>query len=575
MADGDFTSWPDITIGGGALGEALHCQLAGVVVDLHMHLPDMVVLRFHEDADALKKGGLHIGATVSVTARGLGETSSSELITAEITAIEAEYTELVSETVVRGYDRSHRLQHGRRTQTFKQEKISDVVRSMAAKAGLAVGTIDDTGGALTVVSQHNLSDWEFLRAHARELGFEVSVAEGKLNFRRPTRASTAPGAGNAHSGNPRQLAFGSDLIQFRPRISGAQQVKRVQVRAWDPARKEVMIGSAPVGADHAQLSTTPAGLAGTFEGDTHLVHDRPLSSQTEVDRVAGAIAEQIGTAFVEAQGVSLGHPELQAGVSVHVSGVAEQFAGRYTLTQARHVFDEDGYRTHFAVSGRQERSLLGLTSIGASNGHASGGGPPISGTVIATVSQNADPDSLGRVKLRFPWLSETYESDWSRVVQVGAGPDSGVMFLPEVGDEVLCAFEFGDMRRPYVIGGLHNGKDKPRLGDGLVDAGKVTRRGVVSRSGHRVVLFDGQKSGIALISADGKLRISLNQTRGEIHITGDGPMTIDAGKGAVTVRSQGDVTVQAGGNLSLKGQAGVKIESDAVVEISGKLIKLN
>jgi uncharacterized protein involved in type VI secretion and phage assembly len=180
------------------------------------------------------------------------------------------------------------------------------------------------------------------------------------------------------------------------------------------------------------------------------------------------------------------------------------------------------------------------------------------------------------VKLKFPWLSDKYESDWSRVVQVGAGPNSGMIFLPEVGDEVLCAFEFGDMRRPYVIGGLHNGKDKPKLGDKLVDAGKVTRRGIVSRSGHRVILFDGdQKSGIALMSADGKLRVSLNQTKGEIHITGDGPMTIDAGKGAVTVKSQGDITVQSGGNLNLKGQAGVKIESSGIVEVKGSMIKLN
>ena len=94
-----------------------------------------------------------------------------------------------------------------------------------------------------------------------------------------------------------------------------------------------------------------------------------------------------------------------------------------------------------------------------------------------------DPQKLGRVRLKFPWLSDDYESDWARMLQAGAGPDSGACFLPEVNDEVLTAFEFGDVRRPVVIGGLHNGRDKPRLGDGLVDNGRVRRRGFVSRRG--------------------------------------------------------------------------------------------
>jgi uncharacterized protein involved in type VI secretion and phage assembly len=198
------------------------------------------------------------------------------------------------------------------------------------------------------------------------------------------------------------------------------------------------------------------------------------------------------------------------------------------------------------------------------------------GLAVAQVTNNDDPDKVGRVKVRFPWLSDSHETDWVRVVQLGAGPDSGAVFLPEVDDEVLCGFEFGDVRRPYVIGGLFNGKDKPRLGDGLVDAGRVKRRGFISRRGHRIVLFDDDsKSGIALLSSDGKLRLSLNETKGEIHIHCREKVTIDTESGQVTVKSGGDVDVEAQGNLTLKGQAGVKIQTSGVVEVSGQLIKLN
>ena len=80
-------------------------------------------------------------------------------------------------------------------------------------------------------------------------------------------------------------------------------------------------------------------------------------------------------------------------------------------------------------------------------------------------------------------------------------------------DEVLVAFENGDVMHPFVIGGLYNGKDKPRLGDNLFDNGKVRRRGFVSRKGHRLIFFDADDaSGVALVTSNGKLQVALNET---------------------------------------------------------------
>ena len=77
------------------------------------------------------------------------------------------------------------------------------------------------------------------------------------------------------------------------------------------------------------------------------------------------------------------------------------------------------------------------------------------------------------MRLRFPWLDDTYVSGWARTVQAGAGKDRGALVLPEVGDEVLVVFEQGDFRRPYVLGGLYNGMDQPSpQGIPAVDGGK-------------------------------------------------------------------------------------------------------
>jgi phage protein D len=566
---------PRVEVDGSPLAADVEVLLEQVVVDDHLHLPDMFLLRFRDvGSQVVRQARLQIASKVRISAPGASG-GSELLIDGEVTALEAEYDAGGSRALVRGYDASHRLHRGRVTQSYQNVKDSDIARTVAQRAGLGAGSIDDSLTTHAHVSQLNLSDWDFLKARAGEIGFEVAVTEGKLHFRKPRPSADAPGQGDLLSSTPLQLVYGQDLMEFRPRLSSAEQVKDVKVRGWDPSRKQVVIGSSPAGTSSARLSASPADLAHKFGDPTYVAVDLPLTTQREVDATAKAIAEQIGSAIAEAEGVARGDPKLRAGMPISVGVVAEDFAGRYTLTHTRHVFDARGYRTWFEVSGRQDRSLLGLVTNGGPGGEVSAGGPPIHGVVVAVVTNNDDPQHLGRVRLKFPWLSDSYESDWARMLQAGAGPDSGASFLPEVNDEVLVAFEFGDVRRPVVIGGLHNGRDKPRLGDGLVDNGKVRRRGFVSRRGHRAVFFDDPgKSGIALITSSGSIRISLNESKNEIHLFCQGKVRIEA-QDELSLKSQQGVTIEAGAQLQLKGSAGAKLESSGQVEVSGALIKLN
>jgi uncharacterized protein involved in type VI secretion and phage assembly len=121
-----------------------------------------------------------------------------------------------------------------------------------------------------------------------------------------------------------------------------------------------------------------------------------------------------------------------------------------------------------------------------SNGDALAG--RIFGAVTAVVSNVDDPDRLGRVKVRYPWLKDDSESPWARIVSFLAGADRGAVFRPETGDEVLVLFEHGDMRFPYVIGALWNGKDGMPSERGA-DGDNAVRL-IKSRSGHQIVIDD-------------------------------------------------------------------------------------
>lgn len=564
--------WPDVELDGSPLASQTEALLEQVVVDDHQHLPNMFAITFHDPArDILSQLNARIGSTVTIKVTPPGSSSPDTLIKGEVTALEAEYDATSLRTVLRGYDMSHRLHRGRRTETYKNVTDSDIARTVASRAGLQVGQIDSTSGTFDHVSQANQSDWDFLKARAREIGYEMAMEDGKFQFRQPVQASNAPQTGTYQNHtDPLQLVFGDDLIEFRPRVTSAEQVANVKVRGWDPDSKQAVIGSATAGTVAAAgVQDDPASLAGTFGGPTFTAVTRPLGQQAQVDTAAASIAEMISSAVAEAEGTARGNPKLKAGATVSIGVVGNEFEGQYTLSGTRHVFGPQGYRTHFAISGRQDRSLLGLASVGSSNGSASAGGHPINGVVVAVVTDNNDPNNQARVKLKFPWLDDNYESDWARLAQLGAGPNSGALFIPEVNDEVLVAFEHGDVRRPFVVGSLYNGVDTPNLGSGLFDNGKVKRRGFTSRKGHNWIFFDDpSKAGIAFISSDGKLKISLNETNSEIHISSQGKIHLESQQD-MTLESKGDLKLSAQKNISLEAQSNLDLKATAGATLDG------
>lgn len=571
-----FGAKPVVEIDGSPLPASVEPALEEVVVDDHLHLPDMFLIRLRDDGkDAFERMSVRIGTRVTISATPVGDGRQDPLIVGEVTALEAEYDKTGTHALVRGYDLSHRLCRGRKTRTYNDVTDSDLATEIATAAGLEVGHVDGTSTTYEHVSQVNVTDWEFLKARAQEVGYEVAVVLGKFEWRRPAEAASGPSESGVEPVEPTQLVLGSNLEWFRPRVTAGEQVKEAQVRGWDPTTKQKVVATAAAATRSASVAISPAQLAGIFGDPTYVCVDLPLATQVEADAAAAALIEQIGSVHCEADGIAQGNPKLRAGTAVSVSLAGWPYDGRYMITSSRHCYNPGGYRSHFQVSGRNERSLLGLASMGATKGAKSAGGPPMYGVVIGQVTDLEDPEDLGRVKLAMPWLSDTYESWWARVVQLGAGNGRGAVWLPEVDDEVLVAFEHGDIRRPYVIGSLWNGVDRPPLGDGLFDRGSVKRRGFVSRKGHRLVFFDDDgQSGVATISADDGLRISLNQTETTIKVTSSGKVEIE-GTGEVTITSSSNVTVEATGKLDLKGSAGVSIDGGPQVAITGGIVKLN
>ncbi|MEV5987453.1 VgrG-related protein [Streptomyces sp. NPDC052051] len=558
-------------------------------VDDSRTLPDLFVLRFRDPSRVLlEQTGVRIGTRVRLLAAAGGGPSPRPLFTGSVTALEVEIDDMGTFTVVRGLDESYRLFRGRRVAGYQNMTLADICVQVARRAGLKPGTMEVAGPVLEHVAQPNISDWEFLRALVEEAGAQLHVTDGQLHVVKPTGASAAPDTSARADRDPLVLEMGANLLRCRAGVSAAEQVSAVEVRGWDVRAKQPLIGRADAGeAATLELGVTAAEVARPFGDADFVVSDAPYDNQARVDQAAKSLAARIAGSFAELEAVIRGNPEVRAGGAVTLAGVGAPFEGRYTVTSSRHVFDPlRGYETWVTVSGQQERSLYGLTGGGSgSNGGTAG---RCSGLANGTVTDTKDPEGLGRVKVRFPWLSDEYASDWARTAQSG-GTGGGEAFIPEVGDEVLVGFEQGRLDRPYVLAGLHNGQDKPGQGGGPAQAGgaggagdgqetaavdptsgAVNKRAFGSKGGNKLELLDAANGpqGVRLVTGDGKLKIDLDRKGTTIVVHSDGTVEIEA-KEQVSIKAGSGVALDAGeGTLELTGDV-VKLTSRTGVQVDG------
>jgi phage protein D len=529
--------------------ELLH-DLLDIVVESSLHLPDVATLVLHDPRLVwIDDTRLNLGKTLEISAQVDDE--ETKIFDGEIVEFEPDYEGSLLRLKIRAFDRLHRLARGQHVRTFVQVTDGDLVQQIAGEVHLQA-EVGPTAQVHDYLLQANETNLSFLQWRAASLGYLLFVREQVLHFEQP-----------AAGGSPVELMWGGTLREFHPRLTTIDQPASVTAQGWDPEAKQAISGAASNARGAPRIGDGRAGGAVAQEAfdieATHLVVDRPIRTQAEADLLAQGEADRCAGYYVQADGVCGGNPAIAAGVEIQIGNIGQRFGGTYFVTSATHVFTPgEGYLTRFAVSGLHPATLLSLLAPKRQT-------TSFDGLVVGIVTDNDDPDRQGRVKVIYPWLSDQHTSDWARVLAIGAGSERGIQFIPEVNDEVLVGFELGDLRFPYVLGGLWNGVDSLPDPQG-VSSGRVERRVIKSRSGHVITLDD----------ADGAGGITIEDRSGNV-------IKIDSASGKVTVETQGDVEMKASGSLTLESQGQVEIKGMGVkidggggtVDVSGSMINLN
>ncbi len=278
-----------------------------------------------------------------------------------------------------------------------------------------------------------------------------------------------------------ELLYGTDLLSFDIGLSVAPLVQSVSSRIYKEDSTHVQNMSGQKTTMKGMASFAMDKSAKTFLGKpVSILHqfDDESAVASQMDEVSRLTIQSEAARRVTFSGVSI-NPALYPGAIISVNnltgrGKAKQ--GEYIVTSVTHTWSSGGqYQNSFTAipSDAEVPPMTNPLLV------------PFCESQSAIVTDNNDPEGLGRVKVRFSW-QKYGDTPWLRIAMPYGGPNKGIYFVPETDEEVMVGFEGGNAEKPYVQGTLYHAKAKPDDWHSESNDLKAIR----TRSGHTIEFND-------------------------------------------------------------------------------------
>jgi uncharacterized protein involved in type VI secretion and phage assembly len=538
---------PAVKVNGSPISEATAVALVSIDIDRALNLVGRATLRFVEPAFDLAVQPLFpLGADVEISVLD-GTTLLSGTVTGFSLDQDLETAAGTTLTVVVD-DAGHLMSRTSTHQAFLNGTYAD-----ALKAVISASKLTPSVESMTAVEEYILQSGtalSFLDWVCTRFGLQWWVSGKTVNVKKAgTSSATVP------------LVLGERLMRLSTRASD-RHPSSVTVTGWD-IKQQVQVTSTaqPDGDAESTIVQKFPARGGPPTGAVTL----PAHAITtaEATSVSTSLLAQSKAAAVTVRGTAYVTPTLEPGTTVQITS-AGTVSGSYFVSRVQHSYTRHGFQTHFTAGPLQPESLVDLL----------GGAPPSGGalagtlaTAVVTNNNDTKNEHPGQVKVKLFTVGAGVESQWARVVTLGGGANRGVVFHPEVGDEVLVGFENGDTRRPIVLGGLFSEKNALPSTDN-VGNGKVSYRRITSRLGHIIELYDGESDAekYVQLKTKGGHYVKVAEDKLELKVANK-PITITNGPAKIEFSDKGNITID-GVDITIKGSGAVKIEgtSEATVK---------
>jgi uncharacterized protein len=292
------------------------------------------------------------------------------MLTGTFTTMEPSFPSSGAPTLsVRGLNVLHQLRRRQYTTTWRNKKYSEIAEDISSRRDSRGGrrfplsivtdpTAKNEEPVIPYMAQRNQYDLDFLLARARERGYVLAVCETEqerqLYFGPSQRAPCRRDVTFV-------LTWGKSLIDFRPTLTTANQIKSVTVRGWN--RRNGQQISETVSLDDSRSRRGCVGL----NRDLHrllercdpreeVTVDEPVFTVQQARQRACAILQDRQKEMVKASGTSIGLPDLRAGQKLRIKNLGARFSGTYFVTESTHTISDSGYMTGFKARREDEDS---------------------------------------------------------------------------------------------------------------------------------------------------------------------------------------------------------------------------
>ncbi len=452
-------------------------------------------------------------------------------------------------------DKAVKLTVGRKSAYYYDQTDSDTIDQLAAAAGLTT-EIESTSVTHKQLVQYRSTDWDFLVTRAEANGQIVDTRDGKLIAKKPD-----PSGATAVS-----LRYGGNLLEFEAFLDARTQYQAVKAAAWSPADQAMVEvdAASPSAVSPGNLSSDDlAAVIGL--SSFGVIHAGQLAEQ---ELQVWADAERTRSAYAKVRGRARtqGFPAIYPGDVLELGGVGARFNGKALVSGVRHEINTTNWETDLTFGLSTETLADRQPDVRAAG--ANGLLPEIDGLQIGLVTAlEGDPDGEERIQVHVPAIDPSGEGTWARLATLDAGADRGMVFRPEVGDEVVVGFLNQDPRNPVVLGQLHsstNASPIPASDDN-------NEKGYVSRAKMKLT-FDDDKKVVVLETPNGN-KATFSDDEGSIVVTDENANTMtmnadgiafeDANGNTLTMDSNGIALADANGNTVTMDSGGIALESSA------------
>ena len=521
-----------------------------------------------------------VGSAINIQVEPVSGNNAKMQFSGVITQIESSrHSGHAGNIVLSGYSPTILLDSGPHCKTWEKKAIKNIAQDVLQHfpQNLLQPKLNPANGeTLSYTVQYKETGWQFLSRLSATHG-EWLMYDGKKLILGPPQ------------GNKAQLNFGNNLHEFN--MSLHVRPANFKMMAYDYMNHEVYDGAPSDTASKAglnELGKHALQKSEQFYGTKPKQwHNHFLTNKKQLDDFVNARASMQSSNMIRFRGES-DHPGIQIGGAVSVEGKnvfnneKENF-GDYTVISVTHHCDGQGNYTNEFVA---VPSTLKMPPVTIAE-------EPRCETQSAVVTDNHDPNGLGRIKVKFHWMGSNEKSPWLRVTSPHGGDGKGMFFIPEIDEEVIVGFEGDSPAKPYIIGTVFHGKAKTTFSNSANDV-----KAIQTRSGNKIIMNDQEGSvfvedkdansvkmdgdgninvlsnkSIVLTCGDSKIEMkkdgTIEITGKKITVNGDDKATMVSKQASFTADGQGGEAKVEGMKASITGTTEAKVASSAKTEISG------